>query len=99
MDQTTLPKPLSGPEIIRAIQYKVGENLSKNCLLAPHSAYGAFSFDVTIKIKFNNPTSTVKEAIGFANRSEGVVDPNAETVEENIEFNESEAPPNQIRRD
>lgn len=99
MDETTIAKPLSGPEVIEAICYKIRENLNKNCLLAPHSAYGAFSFDATIKINFNNPTSLVREAMGFANGSDGAVDQTAETVEENIQIKEAEAPPNQIRRD
>lgn len=99
MDEVTIPKPLSGPEIIEAVCFKIRENLNKNGLLAGHIAYGAFSFDATIKINFNNPTSTIKEALGFAKGAEGEVDPEAENVTEDIQIHEAEAPPNQVRRD
>lgn len=99
MDETTIAKPLSGPEIIEAIKYKIGENLSKNCLLAGHSAYAAFSFDATVKINFVNPTSMVKEALGFAKGSDGEVQEVTDSLDEVVDIHEDAVPPNQVRRD
>lgn len=99
MNETTFAKPLSGPEIIEAVIYKIRENLQKNCLLAPHSGYGAFSFDATVKINFNNPTSHIKDAMGFAKGGDGDFDENAENVGETVTIHGDEEPPNQVRRD
>lgn len=99
MDETTIPKPLSGPEIIDAICFKVRENLNKNCLLAPHSAYGAFSYDAKVTITFVNPTSHIKEALGFASGSGGEPQDVIETSTEVIDMHADPQPPNQVRRD
>lgn len=99
MDETTIAKPLSGPEIVEAICYKMRENLNKNCLLAPHSAYAAFSFDATVKINFVNPTSMVKEALGFAKGSDGEVQEVTDSLDEVVDIHEDAVPPNQVRRD
>lgn len=100
MDETTIPKALSGPEIIEAVVYKMRENLSKNCLLAPHCAYAAFGFDATVKINFVNPTSSIKEAQGFAIGSGGEVPADeVEQLSETVKMHEDAEPPNKVRRD
>lgn len=99
MDETTIPKPLAGPEIIEAVVFKIRENLNKNCLLAPHAAYGAFSFDAKVTITFVNPTSMVKEALGFASGTGGEPQDVVESSTEVIDIHEDAAPPNAVRRD
>lgn len=99
MQEMTIAKPLTGPEIIEAICFKMRESLSKNCLLAGHQAYAGFSFDAKVELHFNNPASYVKEAMGFAKGSDGDTTPTEGDLSDTVVMHEPEASPNEVRRE
>ena len=99
MNEVTIVRPLTGPEIIEAICYKLRENLEKNCLLSPHQAYPGVAFEAKVDIHFTNPASYVKEAVGFASGKEGEIDPSQPTVQETVTVKQGDTSPNELRRD
>ena len=97
MNEMTIAKPLSGPEIIEAIVYKIRENLGKNTLLSPHRAYKSFSFDNVLTINLNSQCLPVEQAMGFAKGgSDGEHNGEETTI---INQSQPALSPNEVRRD
>jgi hypothetical protein len=52
MNAQGINRPLSGQEVKDAIITKIRKGLEKDCFLAPHLAYGAFSMHFTLELQF-----------------------------------------------
>jgi hypothetical protein len=96
MQEKTLPKPLSGLEVRKAILAKIEQKLSQDCTLREIEAYPSFSFDATIAIRF--------QTLGKTNSTEvRAMDAGGEVVEglpvevEHVQVADAEKPPNQVR--
>lgn len=94
--ERTLAKPLSGTEVIEAIVTSIRRQLSKDCYLAPHMAYGSYSFQADLQIQFqaSRITGTQTHVTG----GEGELDPE-KTESANISISDEPKPPNEVRVD
>lgn len=95
--ERTLARPLSGEEVIEAIGAKIKEQLRRDCFLAPHMAYGSFSFTAKIEIKFQG--SRIEGTQATVSGGEGVLTPDVPTTEVHSTASAEPQPPNEVRRE
>lgn len=94
--EKTLAKPLAGSEIIEAIVSKIRSQLSRDCFLAPHIAYGSFAFQADIRIQFQNTQTAIKETRVPVNGTGGDVN-ESEMKAADVHVEAEPQPPNQVR--
>jgi hypothetical protein len=94
--EKTLAKPLSGSEIVEAILFRIRERLGKDCFLAPHIAYGSFSFQAEIRVQFQNTGTAIKETFVRANDQGGDVT-EAEMRSFDVTVTDEPKAPNEVR--
>lgn len=92
----TIPKPLSGEEIVEAIVTKIRAQLNRDCYLAKHIAYGSFSFQADIRVQFQRTGTSIKETNAVVHGMGGdLTEAEMESVDLKVE--DVEKPPNQVR--
>lgn len=98
MQEKTLPRALSGTEIKTAVIKKITDMMERDCRLASHVAYGAFSFHFRLDIKFQDLGSNIKSTAHEASEEIAPVeDPEIPLQVETLEVSDEEKPPNQVR--
>lgn len=95
--ERVLAKPLSGTEVIEAIVSRLREQLQKDCFLAGHMAYSAFSFKCSIDIKFQ--ASRIEGTSTQVSGSLGEEDLEQPIATETVEVSDEPKPPNEVRRE
>ena len=99
MPERVLANPLSGAEVIKAIQDQLGRRLEKDCFLSPNLAYDTFECTVTVSLKCHdvgrvaevNVTETVKA------QGEMVDSEDIHLEQSKAEFQMDPAAPNEVR--
>ena len=78
------PVPLSGSELKRIILKDVEDVMSRDCVLSGVSAFGRVSYEVTVKLHFENlsfPESSLKVVSRVPTAQEAAADPGRANVE------------------
>lgn len=78
MNEQTLNKPLSGAEIIEVVCNQVKKAMQRDCTLAPHCAYPAFSYAISINITFQDTGTKVKGTSVTVSDKLGELEPEVE---------------------
>ena len=94
--ETSLLKPLSGAEVVRAILHDIEHALTHDDRFAPHVAYDGFTFHASIQIR--TPSAAIPGVDRIVSGGAGLVPPDdapAATVTAERELQ----PPNQVRMD
>ena len=96
--ERVLAKPLSGTEVVEAIVTRIKEQLQKDCFLAPHMAYPAFSFKCELDIQFQ--ASRIAGTHATVTSAAAVVDlaPGAQESQQ-VTISDEPKPPNEVRRE
>jgi len=98
--ETVLAKQLSGTEVIAAILYDLRTLLEHDDRLAPHLAFNAASYTVTVAIRLpSSAQPNVERTLTYGRGSAADIEalPDAPTVE--LTITRPEQPPNELRLD
>jgi hypothetical protein len=93
--EVSIPKALSGAEIIEAIKHDVGQMLSHDDRLYPHVAYSGFEAHITIQIR--TPASMIPGIDRELTIEKGDVTDLEETPSITASTDRDIQPPNQVR--
>jgi hypothetical protein len=96
MQERVINRALSGEEIRTAILKETSDLMAKDCRLASHVAYGAFSYELSIKIKFQDAGSNV-QGTNIQAAGTTVFDPELPVEELTIAASVAERAPNEVR--
>lgn len=94
MPDTTIPKPLSGAEVRKAILHDIGRMLEQDDRFMGHIAYDGFTFSVTLRVSL--PTGIQQELTRDLSGGPGV-DPAYATELTELETSRGLQPPNDVR--
>ena len=95
--EQTIPKPLSGTEVIEAIVHDLRRALLLDDRLAPHSSYDSFAFKANITVSLP-PTAVQKEFTRELAGGAGKLPLPADSVA-TVEATREEGAPNAVRLD
>lgn len=95
MAEQTLAQPLSGEEIVQAIQWHLGEILQKQCHLNPALAYESFSADIRVSVRLKDLGREIYSETKFRKSSDPPPGEDAALIE--AEKHLHDAPPNEVR--
>ena len=94
--ETSILKPLSGREVVRAILYDIEQALTHDDRFAAHVAYDGFTFHASIQIR--TPSAAIPGVDRILSGGAGAIPPDdAPTATVTVE--RPLAPPNQVRMD
>ena len=94
MAEKTLNSPLSGAEIVEALQDRILDKLKRDCYLNPNHAYDWFSAHITLQIKLHD-TGQELETTHQVIYATGT--PQPESEEQELELEIEKRAPNEVR--
>jgi len=98
MQEKSLPRPLSGSEIRKAILHKIEQRMAQDCTLQDINAYPSFSFTADIEVHFQTLGRTDQTTVR-------AVDAGGEVVEgipmevQHVHVDEPMKTPNTVRQE
>lgn len=102
-NEVTIPEPLSGVEVKKAILFRVEEALSRDCYIRDVDAYATFRCKVRIELELHD-SGRVIPTIEKTVETPAAVVPEGENPDEYLERTEAEfdlepEPPNKVRKE
>ena len=98
MQEKTLPKPLSGMEIRKAILAKIEQRMAQDCTLQDINAYPSFSFTADIAVKYQTLGKTDSTFVRAASEGGEVVEGTPVELE-HVHVSEEMKTPNTVRQE
>lgn len=98
MNERTLNRALDGEEIIEIIVHDLRQQLQRNCTLAKHLSYPAFTHKTICLIQYQTTGKLTETQVQSSGQS-GHMDPKEPVKEAGLEVQGQSKPPNAARMD